>query len=59
MEDNKVEVSVVVPFIMWKNIIFLPGKHIKQNGVQFEIICVEDCSTDKTKEILKKYEQKV
>ncbi len=60
MNNTNVKVSVIIPA-------FNAGKYIEEalNSVfsqtyrQFEIIMVDDCSTDNTKEILEKYKSKI
>ena len=56
MKDYPIEISVVVPvYNVQKYLSYCLDSILSQEGVVFEVICVEDCSTDASKEILREY----
>lgn len=58
-EKKEIQISVIIPVYNVKNYIEMSLKClIKQTFRDFEIICIDDCSSDGTEQILKQYEDK-
>ena len=58
METNKCQLSIVIPVFNGSNEINICLDSIYSQGMspeQFEVICVDDCSTDSTVEVIEDY----
>ena len=58
METNKCQLSIVIPVFNGSNEINICLNSIYSQGMspeQFEVICVDDCSTDSTVEVIEDY----
>lgn len=58
METNKCQLSIVIPVLNGSNEINICLDSIYSQGMspeQFEVICVDDCSTDSTVEVIEDY----
>ena len=58
METNKCQLSIVIPVFNGSNEINICLDSIYSQGMspeQFEVICVDDCSSDSTVEVIEDY----
>lgn len=59
VETYNIELSVIIPvYNAEKYIRKCLESVLSQKNINLEVICVDDCSTDNTREILEEFEQK-